>query len=145
MPAGVRIKGVMVVKLAVLRHEEGVRLEAERLLAIYAELGDMRGDHVVGRAIEEMAVQIADMQRYAEEPQGGDTGEEAMVLAAGALIRVARRIGLTTVARVAQDAIIAARAGDRTAQAAILARLMRIGDRSLNAIWDLQDLTLAPR
>lgn len=133
------------VKLAVLRHEEGVRLEAERLLAIYAELGDMRGDHVVGRAIEEMAVQIADMQRYADELRGSDAESEALILAAGALIRVARRIGLTSVARVAQDVIIAARADDRPAQAAILARLMRIGDRSLNAIWDLQDLTLAPR
>lgn len=141
MPAGVRLRRGDVVKLAVLRHEEGVRLEAERLLAIYAELGDLRGDHIVGSAIEEMAVQIADMQRHADELRGS----EALILAAGALIRVARRIGLTSVARVAQDAIQAARSGDRTAQAAILARLMRIGDRSLNAIWDLQDLTLTPR
>lgn len=135
----------MMVKLAVLRHEEGVRLEPERLLAIYAELGDRNGDHVIGRAIEEMAVRIADMQRHADDPCGGDAGSEALVLAAGALIRVARRIGLTTVARVAQDAMIAAWADDGPAQAAILARLMRIGDRSLNAIWELQDLTLAPR
>lgn len=136
-------------KLAVLRHEEGVRLEAERLLAIYAELGELRGDHVIGRAIEEMAIQIADIQRHAdglsESAVGSETGSAALVVSAAALIRVARRIGLTSLARVAQDVILAARTGDRTAQAAILARLTRIGDRSLNAIWDLQDLTLAPR
>jgi hypothetical protein len=141
--AGVRDRRVTVGELAVLRHDEGVRLQVERLVALYAEHGHARADRLVGRAIEELAVRIADMHRHAETP--GETTARALVAASEELVRIALDIGMISVARVARDAARATRAGDATAQAAILARLMRIGDRSLTVVWDLQDLTLAPR
>lgn len=49
---------------------------------------------------------------------------------------------MLTFARVAGDVLRATDAGDASAQAATLARLVRIGDRSLNAFWDLRDQTL---
>lgn len=124
---------------AALRHDEGVRLEIERLVGLYAEHGHRRAEYIVGRAVEEMAAQIADLQQVA------DTGPQpALVAASERLMRSAMRVGLTSVARVARDVGQASHAGDRTALAAILARLTRIGDRSLTAIWDLLDHALAP-
>jgi hypothetical protein len=45
-------------------------------------------------------------------------------------------------ARVASDVIETIDACDRVATAATLARLIRIGEQSLTAIWDLQDITI---
>jgi hypothetical protein len=45
-------------------------------------------------------------------------------------------------AQVAVDVTRAIDDGDRTAQAATLSRLLRIGENSLTAIWDLQDLSV---
>jgi len=43
---------------------------------------------------------------------------------------------------VARDLIRVTEAGDMAAQAAVLARLERIGQRSLTAVWDLHDMTV---
>ncbi len=49
---------------------------------------------------------------------------------------------MLTLARIAGDVLRTADAGDVAAQAATLARLVRIADRSLNAVWDLRHLML---
>lgn len=129
--------------LGILRHEEGVRLRPEPLIALYAELGDLGADRAVCRAIGDISVQLADMQRYAERGDGA-ADRAALIRAGSALARIAAGIGMVTLARVAQDVIVATQSGDAAAQAATLARLVRIGDRSLHAIWELQDATCAP-
>jgi hypothetical protein len=53
---------------------------------------------------------------------------------------LADKIGMVTLARVAQDVGLCAGRSDAAALAATLARLTRIGDRSLSAVWDLQDV-----
>jgi hypothetical protein len=45
-----------------------------------------------------------------------------------------------TLSRVADDVTKCIDAGDQVAIAATLARLLRIGERSLTAIWDMQDV-----
>ena len=49
---------------------------------------------------------------------------------------------MTTLARVARDVLRPAPSHDAAALGATLARLVRIGERSLMAVWDLQDLCL---
>ncbi len=123
--------------LAVLRHDEGVRLDPDRLVALYSDLGEAGAEQVVCRAMEELAGRLTEIQRFA------DDGEiAAMTRSARLLVKVAEQIGMLTFARVAGDVLRATAAGDRAAQAATLARLVRIGDRSLNAIWDLRDMTI---
>ena len=123
--------------LAVLRHDEGVRLDPDRLVALYSDLGEAGAEQVVCRAMEELAGRLTEIQRFADD---GDIA--AMTRSARLLVKVAEQIGMLTFARVAGDVLRATAAGDRPAQAATLARLVRIGDRSLNAVWDLRDITI---
>jgi hypothetical protein len=121
----------------VLRHDEGVRLDPDRLVALYSDLGEAGAEQVVCRAMEELAGRLTEIQRFADD---GDL--LAMTRSARLLVKVAEQIGMLTFARVAGDVLRATAAGDRPAQAATLARLVRIGDRSLNAVWDLRDITI---
>jgi len=120
-----------------LRHDEGVRLDPDRLGALYAELGHASAESVVCRAMEELAVRITDMQRFLA------TGEHDALYRSGRLLaKVADQIGMTSLARVATDVCLCAERGDGAALGATMARLVRIGDRSLTAVWDLQDLSV---
>lgn len=123
--------------LAVLRHDEGVRLDPDRLVALYSDLGEAGAEQVVCRAMEELAGRLTEIQRFADD---GDIA--AMTRSARLLVKVAEQIGMLTFARVAGDVLRATAAGDRAAQSVTLARLVRIGDRSLNAVWDLRDMTI---
>ena len=123
--------------LAVLRYDEGVRLDPDRLVALYSDLGEAGAEQVVCRAMEELAARLTEIRRVADEGNPA-----AMRRSARLLIRVAEQVGMLTFARVAGDVLRATDAGDPAAQAATLARLLRIGDRSLNAVWDLRDRTV---
>lgn len=123
--------------LAVLRHEEGVRLDPDPLVALYSELGENGAERVICRAMEELAARLSEMMRHADEGQ-----IEPLIRSARLLGKVADQIGMATLARVATDVVRTTEAGDLTSQAATLARLARIGDRSLTAVWDLRDMTI---
>lgn len=123
--------------LAVLRHDEGVRLDPDRLVALYSDLGEAGAEQVVCRALEELAARLAEIQRFV-----GEGDRASMTRSARLLIKVAEQIGMLTFARVAGDLLRATEADDPAAQGATLARLIRIGDRSLSAVWDLRDLTI---
>ncbi|MCV2872388.1 hypothetical protein OEZ71_08780 [Defluviimonas sp. WL0050] len=124
-------------KLAVLRHEEGVRVNPDCLVALYAELGEAGAERVVARTMEELNARLSEMQRFADD---GDL--VALRRSARVVVKMADQIGLTSFVMVALDVIAAAVAEDHAGQAATLARLLRIGDRSLNAVWDLRDMTI---
>jgi hypothetical protein len=49
---------------------------------------------------------------------------------------------MALVSQVAEDVILSIDRSDDTAVAATLSRLLRIGERSLTAIWDMQDITI---
>ncbi len=123
--------------LAVLRHEEGVRLDPDPLVALYSELGENGAERVICRAMEELTSRLSEMMRHADEGQ-----IEPLIRSARLLGKVADQIGMATLARVATDVVRTTEAGDLTSQAATLARLVRIGDRSLTAVWDLRDMTI---
>ena len=123
--------------LAVLRHDEGVRLDPDRLVALYSELGESGAEQVLCKAMEELAARLTEIQRFADEGKAA-----ALIRSARLLIKVAEQIGMLSFARVASDVVLATEADDFPAQSATLARLVRIGDRSLNAVWDLRDMTI---
>ena len=56
-----------------------------------------------------------------------------------ALQAAADRIGMSTLARVAGDVRTCIDRGDQAAVGATMARLYRVGDRSIHAIFDLDD------
>lgn len=123
--------------LAILRHEEGVRLNPVPLVALYSELGQSGAERVIARAMEELATRLSEMLKHADEGRS-----DLLIRAARLLSKVADQVGMATLARVAGDVVATAETDDFTAQAATLARLARIGERSLTAIWDLRDMTV---
>lgn len=119
-----------------LRPDEPVRLERGRLAALYMSVGEAQAEEIICRAMEELAMRLALMERaYA-------AGEfAALSKGARGLVAIADQVGMTGLARVAGDVALCAERRDGTALGATLARLMRISDRSLTAVWDSADLS----
>lgn len=117
--------------LAVLALDEAVRLDAGRVGEIVDELGELAAQNVMGVALEQLAHALA-MARGAA--MAGDMA--ALVAQADLLSRLAWQMGLVSLAGVAVDVGACADRRDATALGATLARLMRVGNRSLTQIWD---------
>lgn len=122
--------------VARLCHEENVRLDAGRLSRLVVELGAAGAEHVVARAMEEMAGRLCEIEKTYRM---GDL--QAVCRNARSVKRHAGEIGMTTLARVAGDVHLCASRGDMVAFAATWERLERIADRSLTAIWDMQGVS----
>jgi hypothetical protein len=124
-------------KVSVLRHSERVRVNASCLVELFASLGEARAESAVCRAVDELAACISDLRRHAAA--GADP---QVVRSARRISTIAVQIGMSTLCRVARDVMVATSAGDRVAQAATIARLTRISDQSLVAIWDLRGVSV---
>ena len=120
-----------------LVQNETVRLDSDRLGQLYRQLGEVSAEDVVCRAIEELAVRLSHCERLWRQRD-----HEQLRKSARSLIAISDQIGMSTLARVARDVTCAVDAGDTVALGATLFRLLRIGERSLTAVWDLRDLSL---
>lgn len=120
-----------------LRHDEGVRLDPDALSAIYAELGERGAERLISRSMENLDAKLGEARDHLQ--QGRMT---ELVKAARMMVQIGNQVGMTSVTRVARDLIRATELRDATAQHAVLARLERIGQRSLLAVWDLHDMTV---
>ena len=120
-----------------IRIKETVHVDHDRLGALYAQLGEAGAEDVVCRAMEELALRLSHCSRLHEARQWADLRK-----CSRSLIAISEQIGMLVLARVAEDVIETIDAEDGPATAATLARLLRIGEQSLTAIWDLQDITI---
>ena len=120
-----------------IRLNEAVHVDQDKLGALYAELGENAAEDVVCRAMEELAVRLSHCSRLHTAGKSDDLRK-----CARSLIAISEQIGMLVLARVAHDVIETLDANDGPAIAATLARLLRIGEQSLTAIWDLQDITI---
>lgn len=116
-----------------LSHEEGVRLDAARLVGLVTRMGDGGAERVVARALDQMAACLERM-----EALHADGEMRPICTQAAKLVRLASEVGMTSLARVAGDVAACAARGDMVAFAATLARLRRIADRSLGAMGALR-------
>ena len=117
--------------LKVLAVQEPVRIDARRLAEIVDELGEAAAQAIICAALEQMATALAATRDAA---LAGDTAE--LSERAEQLSRLAWQVGLPSLAGVAVDVMDCAERRDATGLAATLARMMRIGNRSLTEIWD---------
>lgn len=124
-------------ELRVLRHAEGVCLNPDRLVLLYSELGETGAERVMLRTMENIDARLDDIDRLSRSGQVA-----ALIRSARTLSKMADQIGMETLSRVALDVVAASETGDDAARAAIVARLMRIADRSVRAVWDLKDMTV---
>ena len=128
---------IVVAMVFTLVQNETVRLDPDRLGSLYRQLGEAGAEDVVCRAIEELAVRFAHCERLWRQKD-----HKGLRKCTRSLIAISDQIGMTTLARVADDVTQAIDTGNGAAVGATLFRLLRIGERSLTAVWDLQDLSI---
>lgn len=112
-------------------------MDPDALRELHGQLGEAGTQGVVCRAIEEIANRLSLIERcYYQRDM------DALWRASKGLIGIADQVGLTLVARVSRDVAACVKAEDETALSATLARLIRLGDRSLSAVWDMPELSV---
>lgn len=120
-----------------IRPSEPVKVNQERLGALYAQLGEVNAEDVVCRAMEELSLRMAQCDKLYRESNLVGLRKNAR-----SLIAIADQIGMNILSRVAGDVTACVDKKNDVALAATLSRLLRIGECSLSAIWDHQDLSL---
>lgn len=118
-----------------MRPTEQVCVDQERLGSLYKQLGETDAADVVCRAMEELDLRISHCDRLYRTSDWQELRKNSR-----SLIAIADQVGLKKVAAVASDVMSAVDQADVVAIAATLTRLIRVGERSLTAIWDVQDL-----
>jgi len=118
-------------------HNETVRLDPGKLSELYAQLGEAGAEDVVCRAIEELAVRLSHCERLWRQDDIPNLRKSAR-----SLIAIAEQIGMSAMAGIARDVTEAIDTDDQAAIAATLFRLLRVGERSLTAVWEQQDLSV---
>lgn len=114
--------------------DEPVRVDARRVGDIVNELGEVAAQNVIGLALE----QLAGVLTAIDASIVGDDFS-ATVAHADRLSRLAWQVGLVSLSGVAIDLATCAERRDLGALAAVRARLLRVGNRSLTQIWDSAD------
>ena len=120
-----------------LKPAEAVYLDTDRLEEICSRLGYSGGETAICAAMEDLAAMLhqAGVLWKAGEPV-------ALAQMARQIAAVADRIGMSSLARVAGDVAELCGGFDTAALGATVARMRRLGEQSLLAIWDRQDLTI---
>ena len=118
-----------------IRPVEKVSVDQERLGTLYAQLGETNAENVVCRALEELALRMTDCDKLYREESWTELRKNTR-----SLIAIADQIGMAKLSSVADDVTICIDREDTTALAATLSRLLRNGERSLTAIWDIGTL-----
>ncbi|MEM5544445.1 hypothetical protein WNY61_17045 [Sulfitobacter sp. AS92] len=124
-------------QLMQIRPTEQVNVDQDCLGLLYTQLGEVGAEDVVCRAMEELALRMSHCKKLHQAQDRAGLRKSVH-----RLIAIAEQIGMALVARVAVDVVACIDAEDDIATAATLSRLVRSGERSLTAIWDLPDLTI---
>ena len=131
------MKGDLVERVTLLAYSEPVRVGPEQLNGLYSQLGVSGAEDVVCRAMEEIALRMNRTVRQFADGELEDLRKNAR-----SLVGIADQIGLSGLASVAGDVTNCIDDGDRIALSAVLNRFLRVGERSLSAIWELQDISI---
>lgn len=126
----------MTKSVTVLRPDEPARFNPEQLERLCAEIGELRAEAEVARALERIGQLLAEIAGR-DAPASRARLERHLE----ALVEASDMIGMATLARVARDVRRCLGSGDVVGLSATLARLQRVGDRSIHAVWDLEDLS----
>ncbi|MEQ6203133.1 hypothetical protein ABMC88_08745 [Sulfitobacter sp. HNIBRBA2951] len=120
-----------------IRLFEQVHLDQSRLDTLYAQLGDSSAENVVTRAMEELAVRMSQCDTLWRIRNRVQLRKHAR-----SLIAIADQIGMEKLALTAGDVTYCLDTEDDVALAATLSRMLRVGERSLSAIWSMENLSL---
>lgn len=114
--------------------DEGARLDAKPLLSICANLAVPQAAEVFCLEMEQLAGILGQSQKDYYRANYEDVGQKLDELWAFSALN-----GLQILEQVAQDVQGCMKCEDQVGLAATMSRLLRLGEQSLIAIWDLQD------
>lgn len=120
-----------------LSRPESVRLEGERLGILLRQMSPNDLEDMLCRAVEELAIRLSQCHVLWRQKDG-----DGLYKCARSLVGISEQIGMGALAQAARHVTDCVNQGDDVAIAATVARLVRIGESSLNAVWDLQDLSV---
>ncbi len=112
---------------------EPVYVNHDRVHQLNRQLGEDTARSILSRAIEEAAVRLEHIGRT-----HASAAFDEMIRCTRSLIGISDQIGLDTLTMVADDVLACLETDDAVATAATTARLLRIGERSLREICDLE-------
>jgi len=119
-----------------LHPRERVAVDEDRLSALYAQLGVPGAEDVVCRAIEDLAIRLSRCDVLHRSQDWKNLRKNARCL-----IAIADQVGMRSLSRIAGDVTACIDRDDPIALAATLSRLLRVGERSLAAMWTAGDMT----
>ncbi len=122
-------------EVAALSMEEPARFDPECLETLCRKIGEVRAEAEVALALHRISEGLPKL------PGLLNRDEHAFLREVDQVARDAEMIGMSTLARVAQSVLDNFKLADHVALAATLARLERVGERSIHAVWDLEDLS----
>lgn len=120
-----------------LRLTEHVQVDIDKIDALYSEMDPVQAEGVVCRAMEELAQRMAQCEKLYHAAALDELRKSSR-----SMVAIADQIGMPVMAKVARDVAICAEQRDHIALSATVTRLMRTGEGSLTAIWDLNNATI---
>lgn len=126
----------MITKLLKRIYKENIAIDAERISILRGAVGEQRTREIVEEVVFHMMERIDLMDRAIE---AGDAVEACAL--AKRMASMSEQLGLVDVTRVARDLNLCLDRGDRTAAAAVSARLGRLSDSSIIYLINYADRT----
>ena len=124
-------------EVAILAPVERPRIDPGRIEKLCEEIGPYAIEDMVCRAMEELAHLLCRIHDQTEPDRRADLCKSLR-----AIRSLSDQVGLNGISRIAEDVLICIDHGDPVAEAAVMARLARNGERSLAALWDLQGMSI---
>lgn len=120
-----------------LEMRESVKVDPDRMVELCVSMGENGAEALVATAIENMAIGMEQVEvaYHADDLKTvSEITDDLQIMA--------EHVGMITFAQVADDVSTCARMGQIVPLSATLNRLRRIADKSLSAVWDMQDIPL---
>ncbi|OAN69313.1 hypothetical protein A8B78_05585 [Jannaschia sp. EhC01] len=115
--------------------DEPARFNPECLEELCVKIGEVRAEAEVALALHRLSELLPKLEAMLRDDGAG------FAVAVEQVCRDADLIGMATLARVAHSVLDSYATGNHVALAATLARMDRVGERSIHAVWDLEDLS----
>jgi hypothetical protein len=122
--------------VSMLEVKERVALDRSPIEEMCQTLGVEKAEKLVGGAMEELAVWIS-----RADPMWRRGAHEELGRLAQRIAPVALRLGMPLLARIATELRELVASGDQAALGAVAMRMVRVGESSLVAVWELQDVS----
>jgi hypothetical protein len=124
----------MTAVIMALQPNDRVRQDSEPIALMYRTMGTKAAEEVVNRALAELTLAVNGLISQVQSHQLADVSRQLRRLS-----RMSDQLGMVSLCHVSGDARTCLEVGDKTAFAAVWARLMRVAERSLSTGGGLQD------